>query len=265
MRPNKFIAPESLFDMPEILLIGCGGTGSEMLDSLYRIHCCLTELGGNGLKVTVMDGDIVEPHNIGRQRFWGSDVGYNKAVCAVSRYNAHGGTEWEAIPYHADSNLDEYSPDVLITAVDNGQFRYDVGQYLEQCSSDSELIWIDGGVSGNEGQVILGEAGGLELGPDEEGTNKLPNVYDLFGEYLLAEANDTDTGCASLEKSLASQGLYINRLCADIMGEMLYSLLRTGSIEHHGSFFSTTPYQAAPLAISMDNWKTFPAISQRLL
>lgn len=64
-------------------LIGAGGTGSQVLTGLARLDVTLRALGHPGLFVTLYDPDIVTEANIGRQLFGYSDMGLNKAQCAL--------------------------------------------------------------------------------------------------------------------------------------------------------------------------------------
>ncbi|WP_422452228.1 PRTRC system ThiF family protein [Endozoicomonas sp. ALC066] len=249
----KFKCPESWYKHPvRVLLIGCGGTGSEMLDALHRIHICLKELGGYGLNVTVYDDDTVEPNNIGRQRFWKDDVGQNKAVVSVQRINYCSGLQWQAIPFRFKPEmLRQGDCDLIITAVDSGKLRYELGQ--EASLVKSEAIWMDAGVGSKDGQVICGH-----LGQPSQG-QKIPNVYNLYGEQLLAKEKKQEqpAGCSSLAASLAAQGLFINKVASDIMGDMLFCLVRHGEVQYHGSFFSISPMVVRPLPVDPHQWLTF--------
>ncbi len=74
-----------------VVLIGCGGTGSEMLDCLARLDWVIRALGHPGLRVKVYDGDTVEAPNVGRSQFYPADVGFNKAIVSVQRANLRWG------------------------------------------------------------------------------------------------------------------------------------------------------------------------------
>ncbi|MGB3588914.1 MAG: ThiF family adenylyltransferase, partial [Tunicatimonas sp.] len=79
-----------------VCLIGVGGTGSQLLPQLARIHTTLQALGKQGLQITVYDGDTVSEANLARQLFTTGDVGANKAVLQVSRLNRFYGISWQA-------------------------------------------------------------------------------------------------------------------------------------------------------------------------
>lgn len=52
-----------------VIVIGAGGTGSQVITSLARMDRALQALGHPGLYVTVYDPDAVSESNIGRQLF----------------------------------------------------------------------------------------------------------------------------------------------------------------------------------------------------
>ena len=69
----------------KILLIGAGGNGSLMLSRLYKMHVALTALGQPGFDVSLCDPDTVSSANMGRQPFFQSDIGANKAETLIWR------------------------------------------------------------------------------------------------------------------------------------------------------------------------------------
>ena len=77
-----------------VIVIGAGGTGSQVITSLARMDRALQALGHPGLYVTVYDPDAVSESNIGRQLFSEPEIGLNKAVALVTRINRFFGTAW---------------------------------------------------------------------------------------------------------------------------------------------------------------------------
>lgn len=57
-----------------VLLVGTGGTGSQVLNNLGKMSHALRQLGHPGLYVVAVDDDIVSEANLGRQSFSQSDV-----------------------------------------------------------------------------------------------------------------------------------------------------------------------------------------------
>lgn len=58
-----------------IIIVGCGGTGSALFQDLARSEAATDE----DTRIILIDGDVVERKNIGRQYFSISQVGMNKA------------------------------------------------------------------------------------------------------------------------------------------------------------------------------------------
>jgi len=105
-------------------LIGCGGTGSQVLTALSRMSHTLIALGHPGFHVTVFDPDTVTEANLGRQLFSESDLGLNKAVVLVSRINRFFSTCWKAVP---DIYRNEPA-NIIITCTDNVKSRLDIAE-----------------------------------------------------------------------------------------------------------------------------------------
>jgi adenylyltransferase/sulfurtransferase len=63
-----------------VQMIGVGGIGGTILDSLVRKGCG---------RIDAYDGDDVELGNLGRQRFFPADVGRNKAICGARNALLH--------------------------------------------------------------------------------------------------------------------------------------------------------------------------------
>src|SRR5579863_1641840 len=125
---------ELLRKVVEVLVVGCGGNGSAMVAGLPYLHHAMFAQGHpSGLHVSVMDGDTVSPFNSVRQPFARSEVGLNKAIVLVNRFNLFWGLDWTAVPKaltpemlqpgrgaHSDRYL---QPDIVIGCVDTRAAR----------------------------------------------------------------------------------------------------------------------------------------------
>ncbi|MEE4377375.1 MAG: PRTRC system ThiF family protein [Candidatus Competibacteraceae bacterium] len=247
----RFYIPSPLIEQPvTVWLIGVGGTGSELLDGLVRLHTSLLALGHpGGLQVTAWDGDTVSTANIGRQRFWPADVGHNKATVSIHRLNLFAGLDWEdrPEPFVLDSGYQHW-PDLLITCVDQARLRADIGESGHDSWQD--CLWLDTGNDAYTGQVILGHLNQRERQP-----LRLPSVYDFYGGDLVEGGQDTDnTPSCGLAMALNQQSLSINRLMADLSLALLFNLFRDGFIEHHGYFVDLRQGLVTPLRIDPDTW-----------
>lgn len=142
----------------QIVLIGAGGTGSQVITGLARIHYALRKLGHPGFILHVIDGDKVSEANIGRQIFSPSDIGKNKAEVLVTRVNTFFGLSWIAYPMmmskemRIDRNGYGYPP-IIITAVDSAKGRMEIRSWFKKTDV---LYWLDFGNKTSSGQVILG-------------------------------------------------------------------------------------------------------------
>ncbi len=247
--------PLDLMEKPvEVLLLGVGGTGGEMLDALTRLHFGLKGTGHPyGLRVLAVDGDTVSASNIGRQRFSPADVGQPKSTTLVHRINLFYGLNWRASYGYGDSqDIGNAAPDLLITAVDRASVRAEIGR--DFADSDFEGLWLDLGNDRHDGQCVLGHLGGR---PEMDHVPlRLPNVYDLYPE--LDQMNDEDGGpSCSLAEALTQQDLFINRWVADAGAALLWNLLRHGRLEHHGALVNVHTGVSTPLPISPDNWACY--------
>ena len=240
----------------KIALIGCGGTGSSMVDELFRMHALLVRLGHPGLDVTAWDGDTVSEANVGRQRFWPCDVGWNKAALLISRLNSFGDTSWKSMDRHLDSEAcQSLRVDLIITCVDSAKVRVMVGD-IGRASRSDETLWLDTGNDSDSGQVILGHwtKGGSV---DDGQTLRLPNVLDLYPS-LRQQYDDTAASC-STEQSITRQDFGINQRVAGEASGLLWRLVRYGEIDRHGSFVYQKTGEVVPLSISEKLWQSFAA------
>ena len=248
-----------------IVLIGCGGTGSEMLDELYRLNFTLRALGSPGLVVNAFDGDDVSVWNLGRQRFFPADVGMNKAKVLVERYVPYGATGWRYADRHFDLDQDVRfleGADLLITAVDSAAFRYRLGEFAQRKlvvqgqkvkrsrKIETSALWLDMGNGNSDGQVILGHLG--------QGVQRIPNVFDFYGNHLksLRGVADSQPSC-SHEDAIASQEFGVNRQAARHGASLLWQLCRHGQLGHQGMFFDISTGESHPLKIDPQVWAGF--------
>jgi len=73
-----------------------------MVSKLAQINAALKKLGHPGIHLKLIDDDVVEQHNVGRQLYSLSDIGKNKAIVCIERINRFFGTIWEALPIRVD-------------------------------------------------------------------------------------------------------------------------------------------------------------------
>jgi len=247
-----FPMPSRWADMPvRIALIGAGGTGSDMAVRLAKMHRQLIALGSPGFEVTVFDPDVCSENNVGRQHFSPSAVGHNKAIILCHSLNIAYALNWRAIPQAFDINrLEQHTGfDLLLTCVDKAAFRAALGKRFKNVKTDT--IQIDCGNGSDRGQVILGH-----LGTPWSGL-KLPNAYDLYPELETMQAADDEAPSCSAEEAMQRQSWPVNQTAALLAAELLWTLIRHGSLEYHGASFNLRPLTTTPMWIDPDAWAFF--------
>lgn len=242
-----------------IHLIGAGGSGSEMLDGLARMHLALTAIGHPGFHVTLWDDDTVSQTNVLRQRFLPGEVGLNKAEVLIHKYNLFFGLNWEAMPlrFTPSSKTLSSSDDLIITCVDKAQVRVDIYKELHGLWSGPRF-WLDMGNDANSGQVVLGHLRG------SKGAMMLPTVLDLYPEMAdQASEMDKDGPSCSAEEALTKQEFPINRQVATVAYTLLWNMIRHGKLEYHGAFVNTLTGSVMPLNIDAAVWAGFGYIADK--
>lgn len=229
-----------------VALVGAGGNGSQMASGLARLNCALRALGGYGLHVTIIDPDIVSASNVGRQLFSPSDVGHAKATILATRINLFFGTRWDAMVARAGAvNSPGTRFDLVVGCVDSNAARRDI---RELCERQRVEYLLDLGNDRHSGQVVLGQA------QADKGTLRLPLVWELFPSILDTTAVEDDGPSCSVADALAKQDLFINQATATAALTLLWQLVRTGEIEHHGAFVNLRTGSQVPLAICPETW-----------
>ena len=109
-----------------------------------------------GLRVTLMDGDIISPANCVRQPFSTAEIGLSKAVVMVSRLNLFWGLNWTADPevLSEQSKISDF--DVVIGCVDTRAARIMIAKHIQGWRSRVGY-WLDLGNSADSGQFVLGQ------------------------------------------------------------------------------------------------------------
>lgn len=236
--PNSWVGKQV-----SIAVIGAGGNGAEVVDCLATFNSALIALGSFGIQVSVFDPGMVRQVNLVRQRFWASDIGQNKAIALVNRYNVSLGTSWIAVPAPFPYD-DSQHFDIIITAVDVPSVR----ARIADLEIYSKLIWLDLGNMSSHGQAVLGEI-------SKRTVDRHPNVVDLYPE--IRNMVDDLTKSCSAEESLSTQGMLMNRMITTAAMPMIWNLLRHGK----------TDYQA--VYVDLDRMKvlseSIPTISQNRL
>lgn len=252
--------PASWNERFRVTVVGCGGTGSEMVDALMRLHHVLLHFGHpHGIELELIDADTVSPANVGRQRFLPSDVGQNKAQVLARRYGLLYDAPITAQPRDCDERdfpRLAMTTQLLITCVDRAAYRLTLGRWgtrRHNGHGPDGCYWFDLGNGSHTGQCVLGslDTSGRVAGPF------LPNVHTLFG-VDLERVDDHDEPSCSLEAALAAQRLGINRLLVDAaIFTVLSPLFTQGAVDVHGTFVDLAKGTVRPLRIGGESWGFF--------
>lgn len=252
MKTVHFTDPYLLDPQHEItiIVVGAGGTGSQVLTCLGRMHATLKALGHPGLFVTVYDPDIVTPSNKGRQLFTERDMGLDKASCLVTRINRFFGTDWNSISSSYSGN----PANIIITCTDNIASRLYVHEILKVKPNryihpfEKFIYWLDFGNTRSTGQVVLGSTNIRQPTSGKFITvERLPLVTELF-DYTNLDDHDSGPSC-SLAEALQKQDLFINSTLAQLGCGLLWKLLRECMIEYQGVFLNLDTMKTNPIKI----------------
>jgi PRTRC genetic system ThiF family protein len=237
----------------QILLVGVGGTGSQILSGLARMNQTLLALGGRGLDVVVADADRVSRSNVGRQMYSTADIGKHKASVSVTRLNMFFGTAWRAVNEMIGKNtrLSNFRPTLLISAVDSGNARDDLSSFAR---GNGLLYWMDTGNTLNTGQVILGSFWKAKQ-PSRSFPNYLPNVLDLYPDIAEEDGKAYQGPSCSVREALERQDLFVNQWVATAALEILWKIFRHACVTEHGAFIDLMTMNVRPLPVDREVWK----------
>ncbi len=220
-RRTEYKSPQSWRSSAiKVVVIGAGGNGSEVVDTLATFHHALISLGHPaGLEVTVIDDALVRESNLVRQRFWPCDLGQYKSVALVNRYNMMLGLRWEALPERFTGTSSALQrAHVVISAVDTASARRAIA------ASESYVggMWLDLGNAHRHGQVVFGAM-------DSQKHPQFPNAVDIYPEILTMD-DSLEKSCSAAE-SIASQDCLINRAVTTAGMSILWEVLRYGKTD----------------------------------
>lgn len=240
-----------------IALVGCGGTGSHLAQALAKLAVQYRATCGQEIELLFVDGDIVEPKNIGRQLFSSADIGRNKAEVLAARFNAVFGLKIAAMP---NMLLEPLRPmyaghrRILVGAVDNAAARRQLAASLRHWN-----LWIDCGNHEYAGQVLVGstqQSDVLRQACTVPGICAALPSPDLVAPDLLVDpvVIVQPEDCAEAVEN-NRQSLMINQMIATIAAQYLTSLLLRGQITSFETLVDlsslsmrSTPITAATIA-----------------
>ncbi|HKR03486.1 MAG TPA: PRTRC system ThiF family protein [Bacteroidia bacterium] len=253
-----FLSPEHPIT---VKVIGCGGSGSQMLQALARINVSLIALGHPGIVVQAWDPDKVSEANLGRQLFSKADLDQYKAKILIERINRFYGFNWQSFPMKWDQQAlkDRCFANMMVSCVDNVQSREWIEEIKYLTNNDRSpfnipVYWLDLGNSQTSGQVVLGTFGKVNQPKGSKGTVKeLPTILDLFPD--MKKFDKPDMPSCSLAEALGKQDLFINSILAQYGAQLIWKMFRNLKLEYHGLFLNLDNLSTNPIMIKAKNEK----------
>ncbi len=189
-----------------VAVVGCGGTGGYVADSLCRLLPLEAQL-------YLIDHDRVEERNLGRQNFLEKELGKFKSEALALRLSARYGRTiaYSVMPI---SMSEVKLPGLIIGCLDNGPARRVISNITGMVGSPygDTSWWIDAGNGDNYGQVLIGNSKGDTLFKDDIClTLPMPTIQS---PVLLMQAPERHS-CADMDE----QGPTINQAIASLVVE----------------------------------------------
>ncbi|MBC3871774.1 PRTRC system ThiF family protein [Undibacterium oligocarboniphilum] len=248
------IHSDLLTDKVNVLVVGAGGTGSQILSVLARQHHAMLAFGHpHGLDVMLWDDDTVSETNLFRQAFYPCDVGSYKSHVVINRINLGFGTQWKSEVKRLSENDKLSNFDIIIGCVDNRAGRQAILKAWNKGQSYSNSYWLDCGNRLSDGQIVLGELPGTRAKQERD---ILPHVGNLYPELLDPFLDETDVmPSCSVAEALEKQSLFVNSAMAMYAGNILNELFRHGAIDIHGYFVNLKTGRSSPLEVDPVAWE----------
>jgi len=255
-------------------VIGIGGTGSQVLNSLARMHSALKALGHPGLFVRAIDPDKVTAANMGRQLFSPADLGEYKCTVLIGRINRFFATDWQGMPtsYGASSTIP--AANITISCVDTGKARKDIKAALTAAAAkqrsgreqnqwgqairtpgiepyDVPYYWMDYGNMMDRGQIVIGTLGKIAQPKKSQFAclDELPTIDHYHPDILIDNKNDDQGPSCSLAEALAKQDLFINTNLANMGLGLLWKMFRELRIQYHGLYLNLETMAVNPIKV----------------
>ncbi len=257
-----------------IWVIGCGGTGSYLAEAVAQLW-----VATDGMKRTptplkhlyLVDPDVVEYKNVGRQRFCHADVGKFKAVALAERCALTFGLRAFAIPekfnlglvnsvHSGKYNWGRDTQDILLGCVDNAAARRVLNETVSRYERAGSIWWLNCGNWARSGELLIGSTNSIECVqkgfPSRRGSicTALPSPAWMEPGILQSqpeESADSNLSCAEIALRNV-QSATINRCVAAHAADMLLQLL-LGQLKYFALYFSLGPGTSHARYITREN------------
>lgn len=223
-----------------VVIAGCGGTGAQVARIVARIIYDMRRARLHTPKVLLVDPDVVEEKNVGRQMFAPADAAFGlpKVEVVGRRLNMALGLDiaWCVEPFSVEKHGSRYGSQLVIGCVDNHLARRELHQ--------AGGILIGAGNYCDGGQVVIGNTTDMEVMHRHiNGTDGkylwLPKEGLLFPALLEPEyppeIPEPALSCADLVLR-GEQDVLVNDWMACAVGQYVYALLRRQPIRTFASF-----------------------------
>lgn len=254
------------FQRFSIFLVGAGGTGGYVLQSLARL---LVHLGRpDGISVFVLDGDHVEQKNVGRQLFSHAEIGRNKAETLVRRFNTAFGLQMMAIPemvtpamlddlirHHPHRSAGRSSQAAVFCGCVDTTAAREVIHRATKNTWVNHSFWLDCGNDDQHGQVLFGKSSKEEcrgaLATDF--CTALPRPSVLYPALVAPKPAPVVTTNCAVDLTENRQSLNINQMIATIAAQYLTNLFVERRITRYETTVDLSTMSMASQAITAGN------------
>ena len=228
--------------LPTVVIVGVGGTGSLLADSMCRI------LKNSDIKLLLVDMDRVEEHNLLRQNYYAGDIGKFKAQVLAERLSRQYGRAigYSVMPYEKDmfdittSIVTQKAMNLIILGcVDNAAARRSIADTFSRRFMD-DIWWLDSGNGSSSGQILIGNVKEREslresFDADAHTVTKLPIPSVQLPALLIPPTvPERPRDCAEAVEDDA-QSPTINQAMATLMADFTWKLL-TGKLTSMGAY-----------------------------
>lgn len=243
-----------------INVVGCGGTGSQVLNSLARMHSAFIQLGHPGLFVRAIDPKRVTMANMGRQMFSPVDIDEFKSSVLIGRINRFFQTDWEAVAGLYSPVAGIAQANITISCVDSGKARTQVKKaiytkvkrrYNLNEPFEVPYYWMDFGNMKDRGQVVIGTVKSIQQPAKSEFycRRDLPLIDELHPDIMIDAKGDDQGPSCSLAEALSKQDLFINTNLANMGVAILWKMFREAHIRYHGCYLNLSTMIVNPIKI----------------
>jgi len=254
-----------------IMVVGCGGTGGFVAEGLCRL------LIGTHYRITLVDHDRVEEHNLGRQNFFRQDLGKFKAEVLARRLAANYGRTIDYLTSPIEQLRKYDRGHLTIGCVDNPGAR-EILQYTGQHSMmgpvDSYCFfdgwYIDAGNGEHSGQVLIGNALLRELKQaffpgDEKGCcEKLPLPQIQQPALLAPETKPVRPRDCAQRVAADEQSPVSNQAMAALVLQFVHLLMK-GELTWMGVYIDLETMTTSPVPIDPETVSRMTGIGLRSL